>query len=324
MRNCRFLRLAVVALTIAAPAMTVGSAGALAQGFLNFILGGGASYPQQQHPANRPGQLTTPGGKPYQFPSSSPPSRRNDDDSGLSNYGKYRTLCVRMCDGYYFPISTSTSRKGFARDEARCQSSCGGDARLFHVPANQSTIDDAVDNDGRAYVAMKTAFLYRKKRLESCQCRQAPWSSAEMSRHLAYADAEAAEKSRQQSKPDQTKVAAATPQPEPKPSVETDRTASNDQSADDAAAKSGNTQASEPSKRPVAPPKVAATAKRVDRTLSRAANLKPPQGSGPIPVTISANTKPNTSPAFAAPMALGGSGMHWPGDPLPVQAGRKR
>ena len=45
--------------------------------------------------------------------------------------GTYRTLCVRLCDGYYFPISFSATRDRFARDAKTCETSCGGQARLF-------------------------------------------------------------------------------------------------------------------------------------------------------------------------------------------------
>src|SRR5690606_1433081 len=36
----------------------------------------------------------------------------------------YRTLCVRTCDGYYFPISYSTIPSRFAEDERVCQRMC--------------------------------------------------------------------------------------------------------------------------------------------------------------------------------------------------------
>ena len=38
--------------------------------------------------------------------------------------GTYRTLCVRTCDGYYFPISYSTVPSKFADDEQLCQRLC--------------------------------------------------------------------------------------------------------------------------------------------------------------------------------------------------------
>lgn len=312
MRIVGFLRLAVAALTSAGAAMTAGSPAATAQGLFDYLLGGGPSYPQQHYPAN-PGQtFTTPGGKPYQFPSSTP-QRRNDDDDSLSNYGKYRTLCVRMCDGYYFPISASTSRKGFARDEARCQASCS-DARLFHVPANQSVVDGAIDSDGRHYVAMKTAFLYRKKRIDSCQCRQAPWSEAELNRHRTYADAEAVEKPRQ---PDTSRVSALAQQSEIKPSAANEQAASTGQAAE-GPSDAATAPATLANSRPTAP------ASRADRIAARTPSVKPQKGRGPVLVNIPAATKPPGSAAFAAPMALGGGAMHWPGDPPPVHPGRKR
>ncbi len=35
--------------------------------------------------------------------------------------GGYRTLCVRLCDGFYFPISAAAQPGEFARDEETCQ-----------------------------------------------------------------------------------------------------------------------------------------------------------------------------------------------------------
>ena len=47
----------------------------------------------------------------------------------------YRTLCVRLCDGFYFPISSCHVRKSrFARDADACSASCGSEARLFYHP----------------------------------------------------------------------------------------------------------------------------------------------------------------------------------------------
>ena len=36
----------------------------------------------------------------------------------------YRTVCVRTCDGFYFPISFSTTQDHFRDDEASCQRMC--------------------------------------------------------------------------------------------------------------------------------------------------------------------------------------------------------
>jgi hypothetical protein len=53
------------------------------------------------------------------------------EDLRVHDGSTYRTLCVRLCDGYYFPISHATGQDGFMRDAERCAASCGSDARLF-------------------------------------------------------------------------------------------------------------------------------------------------------------------------------------------------
>ncbi|MEO1711493.1 MAG: DUF2865 domain-containing protein [Pseudomonadota bacterium] len=98
----------------------------------------------------------------------------------------YRTVCVRLCDGYYFPISTSTTRGRFRRDARKCASSCNAPTRLFYHPA-ASTAADMVDLRGRKYAKLKTAFLYRTSYEPSCQCRARPDSQEAKIRHKVYA-----------------------------------------------------------------------------------------------------------------------------------------
>ncbi len=44
----------------------------------------------------------------------------------------YRTVCVRMCDGYYYPISFGTTPDQFGRDASQCMRTCpGADVDLF-------------------------------------------------------------------------------------------------------------------------------------------------------------------------------------------------
>ena len=38
--------------------------------------------------------------------------------------GTFRTICVRTCDGFYYPISAATSSARFAEDEKACRASC--------------------------------------------------------------------------------------------------------------------------------------------------------------------------------------------------------
>ena len=47
-------------------------------------------------------------------------------------FATYRTLCVRLCDGYYFPVSFSTLPNHFQRDSELCQSQCAAPAELYY------------------------------------------------------------------------------------------------------------------------------------------------------------------------------------------------
>lgn len=104
----------------------------------------------------------------------------------------YRTLCVRLCDGFYFPISFATNGSGLARDADRCSASCGGEARLFYHANPGGDANGMVDLTGLAYGGLPNAFKYRKALVEGCQCRPEPWSDAEQQRHRAYVGAASA------------------------------------------------------------------------------------------------------------------------------------
>lgn len=85
--------------------------------------------------------------------------------------GNYRTLCVRTCDGYYFPISFKTNSYNFARDQAVCAAMCpAADVRLYvHRNPGQES-EEMVSVDGEPYVEMTNAFAYREKFNPSCTC----------------------------------------------------------------------------------------------------------------------------------------------------------
>ncbi|MDQ0324326.1 hypothetical protein J2R99_000175 [Rhodopseudomonas julia] len=86
--------------------------------------------------------------------------------------GSYRTLCVRRCDGYYFPISFATTAERFAQDEAACQSMCpGGDAELYYQPSGDDNPANMMSLSGEPYAALPNAFEYRKEVSAACSCR---------------------------------------------------------------------------------------------------------------------------------------------------------
>src|SRR5262245_7023880 len=94
--------------------------------------------------------------------------------------GTYRTLCVRTCDGYYFPISYSTVPSKFAEDEQLCRRVCpAADVGLYTHRNPGEDVSRAVSIAGRPYTELPTAFSYRKQLNAACSCRLPGQSWAE-------------------------------------------------------------------------------------------------------------------------------------------------
>jgi hypothetical protein len=165
---------------------------ASAQGFLQQLFGSGSAPPPRLYgyPSARPYPYPglPPGRSLYIWPSPRPfgPFDRRDE-GGLDRAGTYRTLCVRLCDGFYFPISSAAFGSGLSRDADACSASCGTEARLFYYPNAGGDVDTMVDLTGLAYSSLPNAFKYRKTLVPECRCRPQPWSDAELQRHRAYA-----------------------------------------------------------------------------------------------------------------------------------------
>ena len=87
--------------------------------------------------------------------------------------GTFRTICVRTCDGFYFPISFETSPDHFRDDEQTCQHMCpAAEVSLYtyHNPGEE--VAQAVSLNGRLYTELPTAFQYRKALNPACSCRR--------------------------------------------------------------------------------------------------------------------------------------------------------
>jgi hypothetical protein len=107
-----------------------------------------------------------------------------DEDSGAGGGGQfgnlpfatYRTICVRLCDGYFFPVSFSTLPTYFERDEEICQSRCAAPVELFYHQNPGGSVEQAVSVKSRqVYSTMKTAFRYRREFVQGCSCKQAEY-----------------------------------------------------------------------------------------------------------------------------------------------------
>jgi hypothetical protein len=101
----------------------------------------------------------------------------------------YRTMCVRTCDGFYWPISYSVPHSRTKRDAQQCEKSCPGKARLFVYRNPGEEVDDMIDLKGDRYRDHPNAFLYRTEYIADCTCRGQPWDEEAVARHRSYGEA---------------------------------------------------------------------------------------------------------------------------------------
>lgn len=85
----------------------------------------------------------------------------------------FRTLCVRTCDGYFFPISYMTGPSRFTDDEQACQRLCPATEVQLYTHRNPGEdVAQAVSLGGKPYRSLPTAFKYRQAFDSSCSCRK--------------------------------------------------------------------------------------------------------------------------------------------------------
>jgi Protein of unknown function (DUF2865) len=132
--------------------------------------------PADMQPLGRGGSAATFGGAP-EAPAASRPSHQ----------AKYRAMCVRLCDGYYWPISEAAPMSEFGQANRVCEQSCGSPAKLYYQSDKGEDPGRMMGLDGKPYISLDTAFLYRKELKPECRCKADPWSMTERMRHQSYA-----------------------------------------------------------------------------------------------------------------------------------------
>ena len=97
-------------------------------------------------------------------------ARADSDDRPMSLSGK--SMCVRLCDGFAFPVGDYHGNSDRASHEATCQSECpGARTALFVVPAGADSIGDATQvGTGQSYSELPDAFHYTTYIEGSCSC----------------------------------------------------------------------------------------------------------------------------------------------------------
>jgi len=103
-------------------------------------------------------------------------------------FATYRTMCVRRCDGYYFPVSFSTLPSQFSADEAQCVDRCAAPTELFVYRNPGEDVESMVSLNGKPYTELDNAWLYRKKFINGCSCDAKEYSEAEIAKSQAAAE----------------------------------------------------------------------------------------------------------------------------------------
>lgn len=87
----------------------------------------------------------------------------------------YRTQCVRICDGYFFPMSKSSSPADFQRDQNRCEAACPGTrVEMFYSPGKSDDTASMVSAvTGKPYRDLPKALDFRRLDIPTdpaCSC----------------------------------------------------------------------------------------------------------------------------------------------------------
>lgn len=99
--------------------------------------------------------------------------------------GTFRTVCVRTCDGFFFPVSYATVPSRFAEDEQVCRRLCPAAEVVLYSHRNPGEdIAQAVSTTGTLYTELPNAFLYRKEFNPACSCKRPGETWADALKHV--------------------------------------------------------------------------------------------------------------------------------------------
>jgi hypothetical protein len=97
-------------------------------------------------------------------------SLEDDDDRRATGGGKI--VCVRSCDGFFFPLHNLPD--GRAGANQMCKALCpGAETAAYSMPSGEGDIEHAVSlTTRRPYTRLGTAFKYQKSFDASCSCKK--------------------------------------------------------------------------------------------------------------------------------------------------------
>jgi Protein of unknown function (DUF2865) len=85
-----------------------------------------------------------------------------------------RSVCVRLCDGFFYPIAPVSSRADWASHQETCQETCpDAPTALYIQPSGSDKIEDAVSTTGAPYTVLPVALRSRTVLDNTCACHRA-------------------------------------------------------------------------------------------------------------------------------------------------------
>jgi hypothetical protein len=120
-----------------------------------------------QNPFSRPVEEAAPAGPSFSGSEVSLEPHKRKSTGGARGGGL--AVCVRLCDGFFFPSNTA------AGGDAACTSQCpDAPTALYRMSGGSDKIEDAVSANGAPYTALPVALRHRTTFDNSCTCHHGP------------------------------------------------------------------------------------------------------------------------------------------------------
>ena len=102
-----------------------------------------------------------------------PVERKHKNGEQSANLMAGRSVCVRLCDGFFFPVAPVAGSGDLAGHEAACESTCpDAPTALYIEPSGSDKIEDAVSVQGAPYTALPVALRSRTTLDNTCACHR--------------------------------------------------------------------------------------------------------------------------------------------------------
>jgi hypothetical protein len=100
----------------------------------------------------------------------------NPGDPGFGDedwraHGGSEAICVRQCDGGFFPVSYSANRGNLSDLNALCQAQCPNAEASIYTKSLWRDVETAVSMDGEPYMNLPNALKFQRQRVAACACK---------------------------------------------------------------------------------------------------------------------------------------------------------